>query len=122
MRNTFRSASIALGLLRIGTDHQRSTASHAVLSIARQFGSTQPPTFLKYALLGPTDSQSSRQIGCREPGWDHLSTLYAVLSAGAEWAYTLRWFGELVQHYPQLAGKTGQHCSEAVDALIWNRS
>jgi ADYC domain len=30
--------------------------------------------------------------------------------------------GELVQHYPQLAGKTGQDCSEAVDALIWNRS
>ena len=23
---------------------------------------------------------------------DHLSALYAVLSAGAEWAYTLRWF------------------------------
>jgi hypothetical protein len=29
---------------------------------------------------------------------------------------------ELVQHYPQLAGKTGQDCSEAIDALIWNRS
>jgi hypothetical protein len=30
--------------------------------------------------------------------------------------------GELVQRYPQLIGKTGPDCSEAVDALIWNRS
>src|SRR5215469_7409897 len=30
--------------------------------------------------------------------------------------------GELVQRYPQLIGKTGPDCSQAVDALIWNRS
>jgi hypothetical protein len=30
--------------------------------------------------------------------------------------------GELVQRYPQLIGKTGPDCSEAVGALIWNRS
>jgi hypothetical protein len=28
----------------------------------------------------------------------------------------------LVQSYPRLIGKTGPDCSEAVDALIWNRS
>ena len=30
--------------------------------------------------------------------------------------------GELVQRYPRLVSKTGPTCSEAVDALIWNRS
>jgi hypothetical protein len=29
---------------------------------------------------------------------------------------------ELAEHYPHLAGKIGPNCSEAVDALIWNRS
>ena len=29
---------------------------------------------------------------------------------------------ELAERYPHLAGKIGPNCSEAVDALIWNRS
>jgi len=29
---------------------------------------------------------------------------------------------ELIEHYPHLAGRIGPDCSEAVDALIWNRS
>ncbi len=29
---------------------------------------------------------------------------------------------ELARRYPHLAGKIGPNCSEAVDALIWNRS
>jgi hypothetical protein len=29
---------------------------------------------------------------------------------------------ELAEHYPHLAGKIGRDCSEAVDAMIWNRS
>src|SRR5262245_58673438 len=66
MWNTLRSASINLTLLGAGIDHQRSTASQAILSMARQLGSTQP---LKNPASGPTDSHSSRQIGCRESGW-----------------------------------------------------
>jgi len=37
--------------------------SQAILSIAKQFGSTQPPMFWKYPKPGPTDSHSSLQIG-----------------------------------------------------------
>src|SRR5262249_53071450 len=80
MWNTLRSAALLLTLLGAGIDHQRSTASQAILSMARQLGSTQP---LKNPAPGPTDSPSSRQIGSRESGWTNQRSAYAP-SAPAE--------------------------------------
>ena len=70
------------------------------------------------------------RLGIQSPEPDpHSRKLEFEAAWGPEFAVCVRRtripeltsIGELVRHYPPLAGKTGQDCSEAVAALIQNR-
>ena len=73
----------------------------------------------------------SDRLGIQRPGDDPPGRALAFEAAwGPDGAVCVRHTripellstDELAERYPQLAGKIGPDCSEAVDALMWNRS